>query len=96
MIELKTIQISKFKITEYVSVEKQLLLDAKKYIERAEMYLAIEKPRHALGCLIKAARKYDKASSHMLALDGLSKALLQPMLGQLSRNIELSILNLKA
>lgn len=57
-------------IPKYISIEKQLLLDAEKYIKRAEMYLAIDKTRHCLGCLIKAAKKYDSANSHVVAMDG--------------------------
>lgn len=82
-------------IADYISYEKQLLLDAQKYINRAEMYLCVGKSRHCLGCLIKAAKKYDKAKSHMLAMDGLSQASMMPILNKLSSKIEASILNLK-
>lgn len=96
MAETKLTVIDMSGISPYVSIEKQLLLDAEKYIKRAEMYLIVGKLRHCLGCLIKAAKKYDKANSHMLAMDGLSKALLQPMLSGLSNKIANDILNLKA
>lgn len=96
MSKIKVIEIKKFKIAEYVSVEKQLLLEAEKYIKRAEMYLVIGKTRHSLGCLIKAAKKYDKAKTNMLAMDGLSEAFLNPITKLLSNKIADDILNLKA
>lgn len=96
MPEIKVVTFNFTGLPEYISVEKQLLLDALKYIERAEMYLAIGKNRHCLGCLIKAAKKYDKAKSHMLSMDGLADSFLQPMMKALSYTVENSILNLKA
>lgn len=82
-------------IPDYISVEKQLLLDAEKYIKRAEMYLIVGKSRHCLGCLIKAAKKYDKAKSHMLSVDSLADSFMRPMIKALSGTVANSILNLK-
>lgn len=93
MSKIKVTEVLKFEIAEYVSVEKLLLLDAEKYIKRAEMYLIIGKTRHSLGCLIKAAKKYDKAKTHRLAMDGLSEAFLRPMLNGLANKIANNILN---
>lgn len=95
MTKIKVIEIKKFEMPEYVSVEKQLLLEAEKYIKRAEMYLIIGKTRHSLGCLIKAAKKYDKAKDHTLSMDSLADSFMQPIIKTLSDTIASSILNLK-
>jgi ATP/maltotriose-dependent transcriptional regulator MalT len=77
-------------ITEYVSIEKQMLLDAQKYIERAEMYLAIGKTGHCVGCLAKAANKLHKAEQFHTSLD--ITYVIKLMIDNLAKRIADSIL----
>lgn len=86
------IETAKFQITEYVSYEKQLLLDAKKYVERAEMYFAIGKFKHCTGCLVKASKKIEIAEAHKLSMDGLGVALMTPIMKRISEHIIKGIL----
>ena len=79
-------------ITEYVSIEKQMLLDAQKYTERAEMYFTIGKTKHALGCIIKAYKKYEKYEQFKSSSDALANLVLTPMLNTLSDRIANKIL----
>lgn len=79
-------------ITEYVSIEKQYLLDAKKYIERASIYINDNKLSYAAGCLAKACKKLNQSEKHNLNMDGLALALMQPMLAQFVKSIEDKIL----
>lgn len=96
MPEIKVVTFDFTCIPDYISVEMQLLLDAEKYIKRAEMYLIVGKSRHCLGCLIKAAKKYDKAKSHILSMDGLTDSFMRPMVKALDDAVANCILNLKA
>lgn len=82
---------TKMQIIEYVSIEKQMILDAQKYIERAEMYLAIGKTGHCVGCLVKAAKKLHKAEQFHMPLD--ITYVIKPMLDNLAKCIADSILN---
>lgn len=81
-------------LTEYVSIEKQLLLDAQKYFERAEMYLAIGKTAHCAGCLAKAAKKLHKANEFKSSLDGLNASFMNAMINRLFKRIADDILNI--
>lgn len=81
-------------ITEYISIEKQYLLDAQKYIERAQVYLNENKLGYCAGCLAKAAKKIKKAESFKLSMDSLSYSLMQPMVVQMLKQIEDRILGI--
>lgn len=82
-------------ITEYVSIEKQLLLDSQKYIERAQIYLSEDKLGHCIGCLAKAAKKIKKSEEFKLSMDSLNYSLMQPMVVQMLKQIEDRIVKCK-
>lgn len=89
----RVIEVNKVKIVEYVSIEKQLFLDAQKYIERAEMYLKLDKHKYSIGCLIKAYKKIEKAEKFILTNDELSNLILKPIMDRLSKMVADGIMN---
>ncbi len=77
----------------YKSIEQQYLTEAKNYLDRAESYLLNNKPRHALGCMVKAYRKVERAESLNLNIDLIIAAILRPNLNMLSKFIADRIMN---
>lgn len=92
MTDLKITEIKISQIIEYVPIEVQLLRDAQKYIDRAEMYAVIGKFGHCAGCLAKAAKKIHKAEEMKINMASFA-ASFEPMINQLNKNIANSILN---
>jgi hypothetical protein len=80
--------------TEYVSIEKQILLDAQKYIERAETYLNSKQYGHCAGCLAKAAKKITNAQHiyNITSNEGLN-LLLRAMCDKFAKNVADKLLN---
>ncbi len=89
-----TMKINKPEAIRYVSMHEQMYLDAMKYIKRANDYTAKGMAKHALGCMIKAYKKIDKAEK--LTLGGVYSPLIDDRitasLKVLNENIELSLL----
>lgn len=80
-------------ITEYVSIENQYLLDAQKYIERANKYLEEGKAAHCVGCLAKAAKKLHKYNEYNRVMNSpYIVSIVKPMLDNLQNKIAKSIL----
>lgn len=79
--------------TSYTSIEKQFLLDAKKYTERANKYLIEKKYGHCAGCLAKAAKKLTNAQ-HLgyLSSDAGLDEVMRTMLNHFEKQISDAIL----
>lgn len=87
---MKIKQVDMSLITDYIPIEKQLLLDAQKYLERADMYHKIGKPKHCLGCMIKAYRKMEQAERFGQPIEMIPG--MKPMLDLMAKQVEDTIL----
>lgn len=71
------------------------MLDAQKYIERAQKYLDESKAAHATGCLAKAAKKlrrYNERCRIFKDNDDYIGLVIAPMMNKLSERIAKNIL----
>lgn len=73
-----------------------MLLDANKYLLRANNYISQNQYGHAAGCLAKAAKKITNWQHiHEICSDASLDKILRLMIDKLSKAIEANILNAK-